>query len=141
MTLEDVFKLANALVLPAWLVLILFPTKSWRTPAVYTIAALLGVTYVFYVVTGLGDLDLQAFSTLAGVKALFATDVAILTGWLHYLVFDLLVGHYILIQSQKHQIAHGWMIPCLVLCFMFGPAGFMAYLLVRAGYRWRSTKL
>ena len=85
----------------------------------------------FYVVTSLGDLDLEAFSKLEGIKAMFASDKAVLTGWIHYLVFDLLVGNWVLNNSQKHHINHYLVIPCLLLCFMFGPIGYLLYSLVK----------
>lgn len=138
MTAAFVFQLVNALVLPAWISLVFFPKKSWRPLVVYSIAVLMALVYAVYVLSGLDQFNAEAFSTLAGVKALFATDQAILTGWIHYLVFDLLVGHWLLQESQKHNIPHAWMIPCLLLCFMFGPVGFLAYTLVRSIYRFKA---
>ncbi len=135
MTAAFVFQLVNALVLPAWLSLVFFPKKKWRQLVVYTIALLMALVYAVYVVSGLGQFNPEAFSTLAGIKALFATDQAVLAGWIHYLVFDLLVGNWLLQQSQKHGISHAFMLPCLLLCFMFGPVGFIAYTLVRLAYK------
>jgi hypothetical protein len=83
------------------------------------------------VATGFGDLDMESFSTLEGIKAMFTTDVAVLTGWTHYLIFDLLVGNWVLNNSQKHHINHYLIIPCLLLCFMFGPVGFLLYSVIK----------
>jgi hypothetical protein len=118
-------------VLPAWLILIFFPRKSWRNPVIYSFAMGMAIVYAYYVIMGLGDLDMQSFSTLEGVKSLFTTDVAILTGWVHYLVFDLLVGNWVLNNSQKHKINHYLIIPCLLLCFMFGPVGYLLFTLIK----------
>jgi hypothetical protein len=131
MTASTVFQIVNTIVLPAWLILIFLPKKSWRNPAIYGFAMLMAVVYVFYVVTGLGDLDPQAFSKLEGVKAMFSSDKAVLTGWVHYLVFDLLVGNWIVNNAQKHKITHYIVIPCLFFCFMFGPLGYLLYSIVK----------
>ncbi|RYF65257.1 MAG: DUF4281 domain-containing protein, partial [Cytophagaceae bacterium] len=31
----------------------------------------------------------------------------------------------------QHTIAHGWLIPCLLFCFMLGPLGMLLYVVVR----------
>jgi hypothetical protein len=126
-----VFQIVNTIVLPAWLILIFFPNKSWKNPVINSLAIAMSLVYAYYVVTGLGDLDLESFNKLEGVKAMFTTDVAVLTGWVHYLVFDLLVGNWILNQSRKHNINHFLIIPCLLLCFMFGPVGYLLYSIIK----------
>ena len=131
MTTSIVFQIVNAIVLPAWLILIFFPKKSWRNPVIYAFAMAMAAVYAFYVVSSLGDLDMEAFSKLEGIKAMFASDKAVLTGWIHYLVFDLLVGNWVLNNSQKHHINYYLVIPCLLLCFMFGPVGYLLYSLIK----------
>jgi len=131
MTANLVFQIVNTAVLPAWIVLIFFPKKSWRNPVIYSFAAIMALTYAIYVFTGLGNFDMESFSKLEGIKAMFTSDVAVLTGWIHYLVFDLLVGNWVLNNSQKHKINHYIIIPCLLLCFMFGPIGFLLYSIVK----------
>jgi len=131
MSTSDVFQIVNTIVLPAWLILIFFPGKSWRNPVIYSFSAAMAVVYAVYVIMGLGEFDMESFSKLEGIKAMFTSDKAVLTGWVHYLVFDLLVGNWILNQSRKHQINHFLIIPCLLLCFMFGPVGYLVYFLVK----------
>lgn len=131
MSTSDVFQIVNTIVLPAWLILILFPGKSWRNPVIYTFSAVMAIVYAVYVISGLGDFDMESFSELEGIKAMFTSDEAVLTGWVHYLVFDLLVGNWILNQSQKHNINHFLIIPCLLLCFMFGPVGYLVYFMIK----------
>jgi hypothetical protein len=127
MSASEVFQILNTIVLPAWLILVFFPKKSWRNLAIYGFAMVMAVVYAFYIVTGLSDLDLEAFSQLEGVKAMFSSDEAVLTGWVHYLVFDLLVGNWVVNNAQKHKINHYLIIPCLFFCFMFGPVGYLLY--------------
>ena len=131
MTASIVFQIVNTLVLPAWLILIFLPRKSWRKPVIYVLSMVMAALYIFYVIIGLGDMDMQSFNSLAGVKNMFTSDMAVLTGWIHYLVFDLLIGSWIVDQSKKNRISHLLIIPCLLLCFMFGPAGFLLYKLIQ----------
>lgn len=131
MTASEVFQIVNTIVLPAWLILIFFPKKSWRNPIIYGFAMVMALVYVYYIIIGFGDLDLEAFSELEGVKGMFTSDEAVLTGWVHYLAFDLLVGNWVVNNAQKHKINHYLIIPCLFFCFMFGPIGYLLYSIVK----------
>lgn len=131
MSASFVFQIINTIVLPAWLILIFFSKKEWRNPVIYSFAMLMAVVYAFYIITSLGELDMEAFSKLEGLKAMFSSDKAVLTGWVHYLVFDLLVGNWIVNNAQKHKIKHYLIIPCLLFCFMFGPVGYLLYSLLK----------
>ena len=126
-----VFQIVNTLVLPAWLILIFFPKKTWRNSVIYIFASFMALVYAYYVATGLGQFDMETFSTLEGIKAAFASDQAVLTGWIHYLVFDLLVGNWIVNNAQRNQLKHYFIIPCLFFCFLFGPVGFLLYSLLK----------
>ncbi|MFN2262193.1 MAG: ABA4-like family protein [Psychroflexus sp.] len=131
MTASIVFQIVNTIVIPAWLILIFFPGKSWRNPVIYGFSMAMAAVYLVYIIKGFGDLDMTSFSKLEGIKAMFSSDEAVLTGWVHYLVFDLLVGNWILNQSRKHGLNHFLIIPCLLLCFMFGPVGFLLYSILK----------
>ena len=78
---------------------------------------------------------MPAFSSLAGVSALFANPAFMLAGWIHYLAFDLLVGRVILADAQRRGIPHLAVVPCLVLTFMFGPLGYLLYAVTRTALR------
>ena len=131
MTAADIFQIVNTGVLPAWLFLLLAPKRNWRNPVIYSFAAIMSLTYSFYVFSGLGDFDPSAFNSLEGVKNLFTNDEALLAGWIHYLVFDLLIGNWIVNQSIKHGIKHYLVIPCLLFSFMFGPVGYLLFSIIK----------
>ena len=134
MTTDTVFQIVNTLVLPHWLVMIVAPRwkpTEWLTKNLL-IPALLAVFYIYYLFFGNSALDLQSFSTLTGVKTLFSQNGALLAGWIHYLAFDLTVGSWMLRDSKRRKVPHGWMIPCLLFCFLFGPVGLLLYLGVRS---------
>lgn len=133
MTLDNAFQLANTLVLPQWLLMIFAP--RWRGTQwlmnTLLIPGLLALMYIFYLFTSNSSLDVQSFSTLAGVVALFKQEQAVLAGWIHYLAFDLVAGSWILRNAQERGINHLLLVPCLLLCFMLGPCGLLLYLLIR----------
>ena len=131
MNASEVFQIVNTLALPAWIILLIAPKKKWRNPWIYGFAAVMASVYAFYVLTGLNNFDPAAFGSLAGVKRLFTNDEAVLAGWVHYLVFDLLIGNWIVNQSVKHGIKHYLIIPCLFLSFMFGPVGYLLFTIIK----------
>jgi hypothetical protein len=62
---------------------------------------------------------------------LFDFPLVALAGWIHYLAFDLLVGAAIARSAREESIAFVLVVPCLVLAFLFGPAGFLAFSALR----------
>ncbi|MGV3557401.1 ABA4-like family protein [Larkinella arboricola] len=133
MTPDIVFQIANALVLPQWILMIVaprWPPTDFLTKTLL-IPAILAIFYIFYLFFGSSGLDLQSFSTLAGIKTLFSKDTAVLAGWIHYLAFDLTVGSWMLRNAQRRQVAHAWLVPCLIFSFLLGPVGLLLYLIVR----------
>jgi hypothetical protein len=58
-----------------------------------------------------------------------------LAGWVHYLAFDLLVGLWIARSARDRGIPHLLALPCLALTFLFGPAGFLAFLILSLALR------
>ncbi len=135
MTASQIFLLANALVIPHWIMMIFLP--KWKIThwfsSYYPISLILALMYCFYITNGDAKLDMNSFSTLEGVKNLFATggDNGMLAGWLHYLCFDLMVGCWIFNDSQSKNIKHLLIIPCLFFSLMLGPLGLAMYLILR----------
>ena len=97
------------------------------------IPLILSLVYIIYFLQGMGAEG--DFGSLAGVMKLFTVDVLVLAGWIHYLAFDLLIGSWVLKRSQELGIAHWWIIPCLLLCFMAGPAGFLLFWVISRFYK------
>jgi hypothetical protein len=123
MSAEQIFAILNRVTLLAWLPLLFLPRKRWATSVVPVVMpALLAVVYVALVVASLpwGD---GGFSSLAGVRALFANPYGLLAGWTHYLAFDLFIGGWEVRDAQQRGIPHLLVVPALVLTFLFGPAG------------------
>ena len=59
----------------------------------------------------------------------------LLAGWIHYLAFDLLVGAWEARDARERGIPHLFVVPSLILTFLFGPAGWLLYLGIRSRAR------
>jgi ABA DEFICIENT 4-like len=71
------------------------------------------------------------FDSLDNVAALFRTRELLLAGWIHYLAFDLFVGAWIVRAARQSEVPFLLVVPCLVLTFLFGPSGLLAFLALR----------
>jgi len=133
MTAEQIFSLGNGLSVACWVLLAVLPNRRWVTEVVAgrVAPALFAVAYVAIVLTIFPRAQ-GSFSTLAGVSALFANPWLLLAGWLHYLAFDLLVGAWEARDSVERAVPRWLLVPCLFLTLMFGPLGWLAYVVVSA---------
>ncbi len=72
------------------------------------------------------------FGSPAEVRAGFDVPGVLVAGWLHYLAFDLFVGVWIASESASLRVPHLAVVPMLLMTFLLGPIGFLAFLVVRA---------
>lgn len=139
MTPDSIFPIVNAIALLSWLVLMVRPrhplVRRWTSLVAPLIFA---VTYVAIISVRIGRVG-GDFSSLAGVAALFQDKWILLAGWVHYLTFDLLIGVWEARDAEARGLPRWRVAPCLVLTFLFGPAGWLLYLMVRALSAPRST--
>jgi ABA DEFICIENT 4-like len=132
MNMELFFSLAGMLAMSGWITLLASPfSPLWSDRiAGVLIPLILSVGYVtlliFFPSEGGGG-----FGSLAEVTELFSNPNAVFAGWVHYLAFDLLVGAWICRTAREESVKFWMIIPCLPLTFLFGPAGFLAFSLVR----------
>ena len=133
-----VFKLVNLLALIAWVALILLP----RWPALLSAILYLGIGLLCLiyaigligVVSGLipnpggGGMD---FTSIAGIRAIFATDGGVTIGWTHYLAFDLFAGLWIARDADAKNVSRFLQAPALLLTFLAGPLGLGIWLIAR----------
>ncbi|MEI9971284.1 MAG: ABA4-like family protein [Ignavibacteriota bacterium] len=136
MSPEQVFSIASPLALVAWIMLVLLPGRPWVTKVVTTqlVPGLFAILYAAIVVSLFWRTP-GGFSTLASVGILFTNPWMLLAGWVHYLAFDLLIGSWELEDSRERGIPHLMVVPCLALTFLFGPAGWLLYRIVRSVHR------
>ncbi len=133
MTPDTLFQLANPLAMLGWAALVLSPLapRAAVTVAGTVLPFLLSLAYTGLVLANWSGAE-GGFSTLADVQLLFTSAPIALAGWLHYLAFDLFVGTWATRTAHGEGIPHLLLIPCLALIFLFGPAGFLAFWLLRA---------
>ena len=133
MTPEQVFSIVNAIAMVAWLALVLLPGKRWVTGIVSGIAVpmLLAVVYTAIIAVTFFRTP-GGFSTLADVATLFSNPWVLLAGWVHYLAFDLLIGTWETQDARERGVPRLLVVPCLIATFLFGPAGWLLYMVVRS---------
>lgn len=74
--------------------------------------------------------------TLENLKTSFARDEVLVLGWVHYLVFDLFIGAWMVRDAESLAIQHLKIVPSLILTLFAGPVGLLSYLIIR----WTMTK-
>ncbi|MCU0342004.1 MAG: ABA4-like family protein [Spirosomaceae bacterium] len=128
---EKLFKFANTFAFLCWILLIVFPHwQHTNRVIIYATAIGLSSLYVYLIVTNFGKTK-GNFTTLRGVTKLFEDPINVLTGWVHYLAFDLMTGLYISTHAFETGFHRMLLIPCLLLTFIFGPAGWLLYVLLQ----------
>ena len=133
MTATNVFSLVNMLAMLMWIFMIIAPKwKATRFLIDFKIVpiALAGI-YAIYIFKAIQIGGMMDFGSLASVMALFTEENAVLSGWVHYLVFDLLIGMWMLDQNKKLNINQFILVPCLLFTFMMGPIGFLLFTIVK----------
>ena len=137
MSADTLFTIANPLALLGWLALAFAPLQPRLIDlfAGWFLPALLSLGYAVVMLVHFADAP-GGFQSLADVQALFTDADVALAGWVHYLAFDLFIGAWILRDARREGLAHWAVLPILPFVFLFGPAGFVAYVtlkLVRRG--------
>jgi hypothetical protein len=125
MTPEQLFAIVNPLAALAWLLLIVVPRRAALVTGL-VVPAMFAALYAGLIAAHWGGAE-GGFSTLPDVAALFGNRWLLLAGWVHYLCFDLLVGTWEVEDARRRGIRHLFVVPCLVLTFLFGPAGWLLY--------------
>ncbi|WP_018148896.1 ABA4-like family protein [Henriciella marina] len=130
------YTLINALVIPAWLLLLLVP--RWRTTGLVVHSGIYPLAYgSLYTICLFASMffgqsaEGVGMGSVAAVAALFDHPNGVIVGWTHYLVFDLFVGAWIGRDALRRGLPHLAVAPCILASFLFGPVGLLAYMLVR----------
>ena len=134
---DALFAAANTLAAVGWLLLAVAPAvgrwgRAMRRFSGMALPLAFAGAYVVLLALNWGP---GGFSSLAQVEELFGVRELLLAGWLHYLAFDLFVGGWISERAARLQVPFWLLLPILALTFMFGPAGLLAYALLRAVWR------
>ncbi len=132
--LDTIFSATGALAMVGWVGLILLPGQRWFVEVVARVIIPLAIAcvYVFLMATNYASAPGNAgFGSLTGVAALFSVPALLLAGWIHYLAFDLFVGSWEVSDARANGVHHLFVVPCLLVTFMAGPAGLALYFIVK----------
>jgi hypothetical protein len=143
MTPHQWFAIANPLAMLGWIALaaaLLLPAGVMRTRLAEAggrfVPLLLCVGYVVALVAFWGSSPGGGFGTLNEVAILFSSPGVLLAGWVHYLAFDLFIGRWIVDDALARAAGssaarRALLLPVLLLTFLFGPAGLLAWFALR----------
>ena len=92
---------------------------------------LLALMYLYFIAMNIRGAE-GGFGSLADVATLFQKRELLLAGWIHYLCFDLFIGGWEVRDSQRNEIPHLVVIPCLIMTFLLGPIGLLFYFAIRS---------
>lgn len=139
------FNLAGKLVMLGWLGLIAALFVERARPAAQMAArmiipALLAIAYGLLIWTGFHEAEGGGFGSIGEIRALFASDSALVAGWLHYLAFDLFVGSWIVAEGVGRRVPVLLILPCLPLTLLFGPLGLLLFILLRLAFTRRGSE-
>lgn len=147
MSFETVFLFIHLPTFAGWALLFLKPNARITIWLVHSglIPLFMGGIYGMLLFSGifLGHSDPDAgMSSIAGVSALFSHPVGVLTGWSHFIVFDLFVGAWIARDAHRHGLNHLGTLPSLLLSMVFGPLGLVWHIIRRlvAGHGFNLTE-
>jgi len=128
LTVDNLFLIACYIVLPQWIMMILFPKWSVTQKLMesYIIPFLLGALYFYFFII-VAPKFREGASMITFFRLLFSGKKVIMVLLLHILIFDLLVGAWMCQDAIKSSIAWYSRVFCLILVFFTGPIGFLFY--------------
>lgn len=134
-----VYLLSKVVVIPGWLLLVATLVRRDWGPRLWPITqfvlpALLCLLYLLMVWdgrAGFNTFGLGTFFSLEGVSCLYRVPSALNAGWLHFLALDLFAGTWIVRDGLERGMSRLLLFLLLPLTMMLGPAGLLAYILLR----------
>ena len=136
------FNIANAYILPFWLVMIFLPNSNVTKKVIgsyWFVLPLIGL-YLYYLIA---TVDPEAAATLsnpqlADIAKFFGEEGAAGAGWMHFLAMDLFIGRWIYWQGQEKQV---WTAHSLILCLFFGPVGLLSHIITETVFAKQNDSL
>lgn len=132
-----------ALVLTGWLALIFFPRRSWANFwfAGLIVPMTLCILYMYLLLTFWfypPAARFTQFITLDGVYDMFGNRGLLLVGWINLVTMDLVVGAWMTRKAAQIRMPYVYLLPCLVVTFVFAGFGFSLFTIVAAiGGGWK----
>lgn len=133
MSHELIFSLAGLMAMAGWAALLLSPLIPVWSDRIAGLAIPVALSVGYVVILLAFPAPGGGFGSFAEVRELFSHADALMAGWFHFLAFDLLIGAWICRQGRRDGLPFWSVAPCLPVTFLFGPAGFLLFQIVRAG--------
>jgi Domain of unknown function (DUF4281) len=132
--MSTLFQLSSLLVMPFWALMIFAPRWKWtkrvlESPWIIAGAALLYAALVLPQVFTLAPI--LANPNLETIAPLLGSPSGATISWVHFLAFDLFVGRWAYFESRARNINGVLTSVTLVMILMFGPLGWLTFMLVR----------
>jgi hypothetical protein len=131
------YYLVMALVLFGWLGLIIFPrrrlTNFWIAGLVVPLALCLLYMYLlltFWYRDPAGKFT--QFLTLGGIGDMFRNSGLLLVAWINLTMMDLVGGAWMTRKAAQIRMPYVYLLPCLILTFVFVGFGFTLFAIVAA---------
>lgn len=138
LTFENIYFWANCLILPFWIMLIIFPnskiTGFFLNSIILTLILAAIYIYVIYQAVLLEESLFEVFRiylSLDNLYTIFATESFLLIFWLHFITINIFLGSWISKDGVKHNIHRGIVCFPLILVYFTGPLGLVFYWLIR----------
>jgi hypothetical protein len=128
---DQAFTLLSLSVLPWWAVWLAAPRSrlALRAASHGLVFVALSLCYALLLVATLATGPDAARLDFDSVRAGLSTPVGFLTGWTHYIVFDLFVGAWIVREARRLDVEAR---PYLFFALLAGPLGLGSFLVRRA---------
>jgi len=141
---DTIFAISSLFTMPFWLLMIFLPSWRWTERIMHSLWTIVpaALAYTLLVVPRVPALlPLLANPELASIATLLGTPSGATIGWIHFLAFDLFVGRWAYLESRQRNIHPVLTAFVLFFILMFGPLGFMLYLLLRtvAGFQSKTS--
>ena len=131
MPTSQLFALANISVFPAWFLLVFLPSWKWtRVIAAYVTPAVLSAAWALLMLGRFAPRG-GGFGSLEELTQLARDPYILIAVWLHNLILDVFLGAWQVRDAQRLGVSHAYVIPCLIITFLAGPVGLLAYFAVR----------
>jgi Domain of unknown function (DUF4281) len=132
---NTIFQLSSLLVMPFWALMIFVPHLTWtkrilQSPWIIAGAAVLYAALVLPQAVTLAPT--LANPKLETIAPLLGSPSGATIAWVHFLAFDLFVGRSAYLESRARKMNAVLTSVTLVVILMFGPLGWLLFMLARA---------
>jgi len=129
---HSLYFVGMGVVLTGWLALILFPRKAWANFwfSGLVVPQLLCFVYMYSLLIYWFLPPAASFSeffTLEGVYKMFGNPGLLLVAWINIIAMDLVVGAWMARKAAQIGMPYVYLLPCLVLTFVFPGFGFALF--------------